>query len=192
LLALVKLQDGLGALHLSLAIAKPLAEQDESNSAWQQDLSVSYNKVGDALVAQVKLPEALNAYQQGLKIRQILAEQDKSNAGWQRDLSLSYDNVGDVLVAQGKFPEALDAYQQSLRIREVLAEQNKSNSDWQRDLIVSLYQVGATAAKIGGNDNVTRAQELLRTALGLALVYSGRDREQLINALSHSLQNLAH
>jgi hypothetical protein len=97
-----------------------------------------------------------------------------------------------VLVAQGKLAEALDAYQQSLAIRHILAEQDKSNPDSQRALILSLYQVGATAATIGGTDNVMRAQDFLRTALGLALVYSGRDREQLINVLNHSLQNLAH
>ena len=95
-------------------------------------------------------------------------------------------------MTQGKLPEALYAYQQSLKIRQILAEQDKANLDSRRDLIVSLYQVGATAAKIGGNDNAARAQEFFRTALGLALMYSGRDREQLINALSHSLQNLAH
>jgi hypothetical protein len=127
-----------------------------------------------------------------LAIRQILAEQNKTNPDWQRDLSFSYDNVGDVLVKQGKLGEALDAYQQSLAIRQILAEQDKSNPDSQRALILSLYQVGATAATIGGNDNVARAQEFLRTAMGLALMYSGRDREQLINALSQTLQNLAH
>jgi tetratricopeptide (TPR) repeat protein len=186
-----KLPEALDAYQQSLAIFKRLAEQDKTNSAWQRDLSVSYNKVGDALVGQGKLPEGVDAHQQSLAIFKRLAEQDESNSAWQRDLSLSYNKVGDALVAQGKLAEGLDAYQQSLTIAGRLAEQDKSNSGWQRDLIVSLYQVGATAAKIGGNDNITRAQELLRTALGLALMYSGPDREQLINVLSGSLQNLA-
>jgi predicted negative regulator of RcsB-dependent stress response len=65
---------------------KRLAEQDKTNSGWQRDLSVSYQKVGDVLVAQGKLQEALEAYQQTLAIMKRLAEQDKTNSGWQRDL----------------------------------------------------------------------------------------------------------
>ena len=179
-------------LRSSLAILEALAKPVPDDVSLQDDISASYASVGEVLVAQGKLPEALEVYREGLAICQMLAEQDKSNSDWQRHLSVSYDNVGDVLVAQGKLPEALEAYEQSLKIRQMLADQDKSNSDSRRALILSLYQVGATAAKIGGNDNVTRAREFLRTALGLALTYSGRDREQLINALSHSLQNLAH
>src|SRR6202051_1925348 len=104
-------------------------------------------------------------------IAKRLAEQDKPNAGWQRDLAASYGNVGDVLEAQGKLQDALDAYQQELAIAKRLAEQDKSNSEWQRDLIVSLYKVGTTAAKIGGDDNITQAKSLLQTGLSLAELY---------------------
>ena len=43
----------------SLAIEDRLAKADPNNAGWQRDLSVSYNKVGDVLVAQGNLPEAL-------------------------------------------------------------------------------------------------------------------------------------
>ena len=68
---------------------------------------MSYNKIGEVLVAQGNLPEALKSYRDGLAIRDRLAKADPGNAGWQRDLSVSYDRVGDVLVAQGNLPEAL-------------------------------------------------------------------------------------
>jgi hypothetical protein len=42
----------------SLAIAERLAHSDPGNAGWQRDLSVSYNKIGDVLVAQGNLPEA--------------------------------------------------------------------------------------------------------------------------------------
>jgi class 3 adenylate cyclase/tRNA A-37 threonylcarbamoyl transferase component Bud32/tetratricopeptide (TPR) repeat protein len=148
--------------------------------------------LGDVRVAQGKLQEALDAYRQSLDIRRILAEQDKSNAGWQRDLAVSYDDVGGVLVAQGQLRKALNAYQQSLNIRRILAEQDKSNAVWQRDLIVSLYKVGTIAAKIGGNDNVTQAQGLLRTALNAAESYFGSDRQSIIDVLNLALRNLVH
>ena len=62
---------------------------------------MSYNKVGDVLVAQGKLDEALKSYRDSLAIGERLAKADPSNTGWQRDLSVSYNKVGDVLVAQG-------------------------------------------------------------------------------------------
>jgi predicted negative regulator of RcsB-dependent stress response len=45
----------------------------------RQNLSISYNKVGDVLVAQGKLEEALKAYHDGLAIRERLAAADRSN-----------------------------------------------------------------------------------------------------------------
>ena len=60
-----------------------LAKADPNNAGWQRDLSVSYNKVGDVLVAQGNLPEALKSYQGSLAIRDRLAKADPNNAGWQ-------------------------------------------------------------------------------------------------------------
>jgi tetratricopeptide (TPR) repeat protein len=191
LVAQGKLEDALDAYQQGLAIDKRLAEQDKSNTRWQRELSVSYSKVGDVLVAQGKLQDALDVYQQGLAILKRLAEQDKSNTRWQRDLSVSYSKVGDALAAQGKVQDALDAYQQGLAILKRLVEQDKSNSGWRRDLILSLYRVGTTMAKIGGNDNVTHAQEFLRVGLDLVELYPGPDRQDLIGALNLALKNLA-
>jgi tetratricopeptide (TPR) repeat protein len=102
------------------------------------------------------------------------------------------DNLGDVRVAQRKLQDALDAYQQGLAIAKRLADQDKSNSGWQRDLIVSLYKIGTLTAKIGGNDSVMQAQEFLQTALNLAELYSGPDRQKLIDGLNLALPNLFH
>src|SRR5258706_9460279 len=87
------------------AIFERLAASDRSNTGWQRDLSVSYDRIGDVLVAQGKLDEALKSYRDSLAIHERLAASDRSNTGWQRDLSVSYDRVGDVLVAQGKLDD---------------------------------------------------------------------------------------
>ena len=47
-----------------------------SNTQWQRDLSVSYDKVGNVLVAQGKLDEALKAYRDSLAIVERLAAAD--------------------------------------------------------------------------------------------------------------------
>ena len=45
---------------------------------------------------------------------------------------------------------------------------------------------------VGGKDNVTRGEEILRKALDVADKYSRSDKQQLIDALNQALQQLAH
>jgi len=54
-------------------IAKKLAAGDPTNSQWQRDLSVSYEKLGDVAVTQGQLEEARAAYGEDLAIRKKLA-----------------------------------------------------------------------------------------------------------------------
>jgi hypothetical protein len=51
LVAQGKLQQAVEDYQQDLAIMKRLAEQDKTNSCWQRDLSVSYERVGDVLGA---------------------------------------------------------------------------------------------------------------------------------------------
>jgi len=78
-----------------------------SDTEWQRDLSVSYEKIDDVLVAQGNLPEALKNYREDLAMSERLAKFDPGNAQWQRDLSVSYDNVGGVQEARGDREGAL-------------------------------------------------------------------------------------
>ena len=108
----------------------------------ERDLSVSYDRVGDVLVAQGNLPEALKSFRDGLAIADRLAKADPGNAGWQRDLSVSYNKIGDVLVAQGNLPEALKSFRDGLAIGDRLAKADPGNAGWQRDLSVSYNKIG--------------------------------------------------
>ena len=71
----------------SLEIALKLTNQDPSNSLWQRDLGVVYDKLGDVLKAQGDLNGAKTQFQRGLQITQELAKQDPSNSDVQRDLT---------------------------------------------------------------------------------------------------------
>jgi tetratricopeptide (TPR) repeat protein len=93
-----KLQEALEAYQQSLKIRQTLAEQDKTNSGWQRDLSVNYEKIGDVLLAQGNLQEALEAYQQDLAIAKALAEQDPTNAVWQNGTAWSRYCVAKVLI----------------------------------------------------------------------------------------------
>ena len=119
-----------------------LLHADPGNAGWQRGLSVSYDRIGDVLVAQGNLPEALKSFRDGLAIRHRLADADPDHAGSQRDLSVSYDRVGDVLVAQGDLPEALKSFRDQLAIAERLARADPGNAGLQRDLSVSYEKVG--------------------------------------------------
>ena len=61
LVAQGQLDAALTAYRASLAIRERLAAADPSNAAWQRDLSVSHDKLGDVLVAQGQLDAALAA-----------------------------------------------------------------------------------------------------------------------------------
>ena len=50
--------------------------QDPSNTQWQRDLSVSYNKIGDVERQAGNLGAARGAYEAGLAIAQSLTAQD--------------------------------------------------------------------------------------------------------------------
>ena len=59
LVAQGNLPEALKSFRDSLAITDRLAKADPGNAGWQRDLSVSYDRVGDVLVAQGNPPEAL-------------------------------------------------------------------------------------------------------------------------------------
>ena len=103
---------------------------------------MSYEKIGDVLVAQGDLAGALKSYRDSLAIRDRLAKSDPGNAGWQRDLSVSYSKIGDVQVAQGDLAGALKSYRDSLAISDRLAKSDPGNAGWQRDLSVSYIKIG--------------------------------------------------
>ena len=128
----------------AMGIAKKLCRADPSNTQWQRDLAVSYNKLGDVAAAQGKLEEAARAYGDGLGIVKKLAAVDPSNTKWQRDLAISCNRLGDVAVAQGKLEEAARAYGDGLGIVKKLAAVDPSNTLWQRDLSIS-YKIGDVA-----------------------------------------------
>ena len=109
------LPEALKAYRDSRAIIERLAKADPGNAAWQRDLSVSYNKVGDVLKAQGNLAEALKAYRDGLAIGERLAKADPGNAGWQRDLSVPIKG-GRCARGPGRPARGLKAYRDGLAI----------------------------------------------------------------------------
>jgi tetratricopeptide (TPR) repeat protein len=118
------------AARKGLAIFERLTKL-QPGAVWEQNLAISYEEVGNVLMAQGKLAEALNAYQESLAIADGLAKADPNNADWQQLLAHYYNAVGDVLLAQGKLAEALKAYHDSFAIADRFAKINLSDAAWQ-------------------------------------------------------------
>ena len=103
--------DGPGALaayRKSLAIAEALAARDPANTAWQRDLSVSHERIGNVLVAQGDGPGALAGYRKSLAIREALVARDPANTEWQRDLIVSFVKLSKVTGDKAYAVKALD------------------------------------------------------------------------------------
>jgi tetratricopeptide (TPR) repeat protein len=76
---------------------------------------VSYNKIGDVLMAQGNLPEALKSYRESLAIREHLTKARPSNVQWRIDLQFTIDRIGGLayrFVLAGDFSNSLDAADQ--------------------------------------------------------------------------------
>jgi tetratricopeptide (TPR) repeat protein len=145
------LPTALSSYKKSLEIREKLTERHPDNIQWQRDLSVSYEKIGDARRTLRDLPTALIFYKRSLEIREKLTESDPYNIQWQRDLSVSYEKIGDV--QQSDLPNALSSYKKSLEIREKLAARDPANAQWQRDLSVNYEKVGIVQSLQGDLDN---------------------------------------
>jgi tetratricopeptide (TPR) repeat protein len=168
LLAAGQHERALAVYQKSLAIRQLLADSDKGNAQWQSNLSFSYNKIGDVLVAESRREEALASYQKSLAIRQQLADSDKGNAQWQRHLSFSYDRIADMLVAQGQHEKALALYRTSLSIRQQLAATDRGNAEWQNDLRISSGRIGSVAFEFNLAREFTAALEAADQAISLA------------------------
>ena len=84
--------------------------------AWQRDLSVSHDRVGDVLRTRAIWPGRWPPTRQSLEIRRRLAARDPANTDWQRDLSVSHDKAGRRAAGPGDLAAALAAYRASLDV----------------------------------------------------------------------------
>jgi len=113
-----------------------LAAEKPDDAAYQDDLSMSHDRIGDVLHGQGRLAEALGSYRVSLVIRERLAAADPGNARRQRDLAVSHYRIGKVLEAQDELDAALASYRASLAIYERLAAVDPNNARWQRGLAI--------------------------------------------------------
>jgi tetratricopeptide (TPR) repeat protein len=145
------------------AIMSDLAKIDPGNRDWQYELSLSHNRIGDALAVASRHAESLDHYNTALGIRQRLAE-GAAEPRWRDALAASYTKMGDALRALVRREEALEAYDKALRIREGLAAGDPENSQWQQELAVAFERKGLILDASGQFD---QALELFTKSLSI-------------------------
>ena len=145
---------------------RALAASDPGNTAWQRDVSVSLNRIGDADLAAGDRPERYRATRKLSPSADAWRRSIQDNATWQRDVSVGLSNVGIVKLVLADNAGALAAYQESLGIRRALADADKANTDMRRDdRSVAL-------------DDVGDAQVEVRRQRGALAAYRGKSRHQ--------------
>ncbi|MDB5413245.1 MAG: hypothetical protein JWR10_1580 [Rubritepida sp.] len=111
-----------------------LAKSDPDIAGWQRDLSISQERLGDALQAQGDLTAAREAYEASMAIRARLVASDPANVAWQRDLSIIQQRRGDIFRNQGNLAAARDAFLASRAIRTRLVQGEPDDAGRRRDL----------------------------------------------------------
>ena len=117
--------------------------QQPDSTDFQRELSVSYEKVGNVLVAQGNLPEALASYQAGLAIMNRLAKADPGNASWQRGLSVTYAKLAIVYLKSQQAVQAREALAAGRDISARLVAQFPDQAQWKQDLAWFDRQIAA-------------------------------------------------
>ncbi len=133
---------GKAAFTISLQVTAALAEEFPEDQEIRRDLSVSFERIGDTLVADGDYDGGLESYGKALEIREDLAAMDPENKLRLRDLSVTFERIGDINKLRGDADSALLAHQAAVAIREKLAALDPTNMLWQRDLSVSHERLG--------------------------------------------------
>ena len=118
----------------ALEIRERLATADPNHTDYQNNLTVSLEKMGNMLLTRGDPNAALQAHTRALEIRERLATADPNNTLYQRNLTMSLNNVGNMWLERGDPEGALQAYIRVLEIRERLAAADPNNTQYQRDL----------------------------------------------------------
>jgi tetratricopeptide (TPR) repeat protein len=120
----------------SREIMDALLREQPGDADIKRELSLTLNRIGDALSAAGRHQEALDRFRDSLAIRQELALRT-AGIEPQRNLALSHERVGDEFYILGKRDDALEEYRACQAIRERLARDNPDRPQQQADLAVS-------------------------------------------------------
>lgn len=152
----------------AVAILRELTQSAPRQSTWQRDLSVSYSKLGDALLAQDNRQSTRSTLQKVRTAPEYFEVSSPDLSGWLRDLG-RLDRQGFQLVGEDLRELAISEYSKAAATREKLSAENPANAAWQRDLAVAYFKLACAGSE--PVHNLTRSLkifEILKTLGGLS------------------------
>ena len=118
---------------------KQRATRDPANPAWQREMAVTSERIGNVQSKLENPIQAVQNYQSAHLIWENLANIAPGNPEWQRSLAASHDKIALVRLTNGNPAEALSEYEKARGIREALARQYPDSTDDQAEL-ASIYE----------------------------------------------------
>lgn len=178
---------------------------DPGNPDFRQNLGVSLQRLGDAVLANGDLDGAQRIYREYQAIVHRLVNDFPDNDIYRRDQALVEEKLGKAFVRSGNLAQALAHYKTSLEIRRDIAKDESPASEISRELWASLALVGetqlatgdlasarATFAEAVANSREAIAQDAgdgdWNRQLALTLLYLG-DAEKLQGAVPSALNS---
>jgi tetratricopeptide (TPR) repeat protein len=151
LLAAGDAQRALDAAVKSGKLLGELSAADLRSPEVRSELSLSENRMGEALSRLGRNEYALRSFRTALTIREEIAQSDPS-AATRGALALAYERTGDELFRSARENEKSEAaadYKKSYRLRDELAKAEPGNPDRQEELAVSYERLARVAADRG-------------------------------------------
>lgn len=129
-----------------------------------KDLSLSLQKLGDALYSGGDFEGAAAAFQESFLILRRTSGAHEEQYKTLRDLARSLARLGDVLRLAGELEEALTAFEGSLRLVQQIVDEHGESPEALRDLSVCLNMAGEVFQEQG---DIVRAKESFQESLAI-------------------------
>lgn len=152
----------------ALKVAQEFVASTPGSLPAKRDLSVSHNKLGDALARSGNAKEAREAFEESMNLAKELVTANPDNPRAKRDLSICHERLGTVLSAESNLEEAQGHFENSLKLRQKLSAPSPENAEAKRDLSIAYEKLGDILFKNGKLKEALdqyRMTEKLRTEL---------------------------
>jgi eukaryotic-like serine/threonine-protein kinase len=169
------LGDTAGALdsyNKALAISEALVNDHPNDVDMQRDLLVSYERIGDVLLATGDTAAALDHQRKALGFSQALAAAHPDDGEFRRTVMISYLKVGQVLAQTGDTSAALENFRQSLQLAEKSVDADPASARARGDLALMLNKVGDI---LMAGDDAPAALEHYRRGLAIREAVAAAD-----------------
>src|SRR5206468_10125376 len=127
-------KEGVAQLDDAIVVQDALLARDPKSARYKVDLSRSYTRKGDGLVALGQYETAADWYRKALDIRKQLADADPKSVPYRRSLAFSYAKLANTALQLGNAVIALDDQEQALALRQQIVAESPSQGGFKDEL----------------------------------------------------------